>query len=136
MFKISRKTEYAVRGLIYLAREHRDRYAMLKEIGSATEASAVFLAKIFQTLSSAHLVESSRGAVGGFRLAREPEGITLKEILEATEGPVQVNVCIVNSKNCHSSDTCSAHVAWKKVRAVLDTTLSEITLKDIAEDRG
>ena len=56
MFKISRKTEYAIRGLIYLARERRDRYAMLKEIGAATEASHVFVAKIFQTLNNAHLV--------------------------------------------------------------------------------
>lgn len=136
MFKISRKTEYAIRGMIHLARQQGNDAIMLKEIGLATKTSPVFLAKIFQVLSSAGLVVSSRGAVGGFRLARRPEKISLKEILEAIEGPVQVNLCIVDSKSCGFSKKCSAHVAWMKVRSIIDCTLAEISLKDIAEERG
>lgn len=108
---------------------------MLRQIGNATKASQVFLAKIFQTLGNAHLVESSRGAVGGFRLAKKPEDITLKDIIEATEGPIQINVCVVDSKACGFSEACSAHVAWQKVRTRLDVTLSEITLSEIAFER-
>lgn len=135
MFKISRKTEYAIRGMIHLARQPADKFIMLREIGKATKTSPVFLAKIFQVLSSAGLVESSRGAVGGFRLARQPEKISLKEILEAIEGPVQVNDCVVDSKSCLFSKKCSAHTAWKKVREVIDLTLSEINLGEIARER-
>jgi Rrf2 family transcriptional regulator, iron-sulfur cluster assembly transcription factor len=136
MFKISRKTEYAIRGMMYLARNQKGEFIMLRQIGNTTKASQVFLAKIFQTLSNAHLVESSRGAVGGFRLARNPEKITLKDIIEATEGPIQINVCIVDSKACDFSEACSAHVAWQKVRSKLDVILSEITLSELALERA
>ena len=69
MFKISRKTEYAIRGMIYLAKQPRDQFVMIKEITKATKTSPVFLVKIFQALSNANLVVSSRGAVGGIKLA-------------------------------------------------------------------
>jgi Rrf2 family iron-sulfur cluster assembly transcriptional regulator len=132
MFKISRKTEYAIRGMIYLAKQPRDQYVMVKEITKATKTSPVFLAKIFQGLSNANLVVSSRGAVGGFKLSRKPEHITLREILEATEGPVAVNLCVVDSRSCGFSKTCSAHVAWKKIRDSINGMLEDVTLKDIA----
>jgi Rrf2 family transcriptional regulator, iron-sulfur cluster assembly transcription factor len=135
MFKISRKTEYAVRGLIHLARQPGDKFILLREIGKATRTSPVFLAKIFQVLNNAGLVESSRGAVGGFRLAKRPERISLKEVLEAVEGPVQVNECVVDGRSCDFSRKCSAHAAWKKVRKVIDSTLKDITLKEIARKR-
>lgn len=135
MFKISRKTDYAIRGMIYLAKQPGDKFIMLKDIGEATQTSAVFLAKIFQVLNSAGLVVSSRGAVGGFRLARRPEKISLKEILEAIEGPIQVNECVVDSKSCLFSKKCGAHTAWKKVRMIIEFALHEISLKEIAQEK-
>jgi len=134
MFKISRKTEYAIRGMIYLAKKPRDRFVMVKEITKTTKTSPIFLAKIFQTLSNANLVVSSRGAVGGFKLSRKPDHITLREILEATEGPVAVNLCVVDNRSCGFSKTCSAHTAWKKLRDSINEMLEDITLKDIAAD--
>ncbi len=135
MFKISRKTEYAIRGMIHLAKQPADKFIMLKDIGKATQTSPVFLAKIFQLLNSAGLVESSRGASGGFRLSRNPQRISLKEIVEAIEGPVQVNECVVDSKSCLFSKKCSAHTAWKKVRTILEFALHDISLKEIARER-
>ena len=132
MFKISRKTEYAIRGMIYLAKQPRDQFVMVKEITKATKTSSVFLAKIFQTLSNANLVVSSRGAVGGFKLSRKPKHITLRDILEATEGPVAVNLCVVDNKSCSFSKSCSAHASWKKIRDSINNMLEDITLKDIA----
>ena len=134
MFKISRKTEYAIRGMIYLAKQPRDQFVMVKEITKATKTSPVFLAKIFQALSNANLVVSSRGAVGGFKLSRKPEHITLREILEATEGPITVNLCVVDNRSCGFSKTCSAHTAWKRIRDSINGMLEDFTLKDIAAD--
>ena len=134
MFKISRKTEYAIRGMIYLAKQPRDQFVMVKEITKATKTSSVFLAKIFQALSNANLVVSSRGAVGGFKLSRKPEHITLREILEATEGPITVNLCVVDNRSCGFSKTCSAHTAWKRIRDSINGMLEDFTLKDIAAD--
>ena len=134
MFKISRKTEYAIRGMIYLAKQPRDQFVMIKEITKATKTSPFFLVKIFQGLSNANLVVSSRGAVGGFKLSRKPEYITLRDILEATEGPVIMNLCVIDNRSCGFSKTCSAHVAWKKLRNSMNVILEDVTLKEIASD--
>lgn len=134
MFKISRKTEYAIRGMIYLAKQPRDQFVMIKEITKATKTSPVFLVKIFQGLSNANLVVSSRGAVGGFKLSKKPEHITLRDILEATEGPVIMNLCVIDNRSCGFSKTCSAHVAWKRLRNSMNVILEDVTLKEIASD--
>jgi Rrf2 family protein len=134
MFKISRKTEYAIRGMIYLAKQPRDQFVMIKEITKATKTSPVFLVKIFQGLSNANLVVSSRGAGGGFKLSRKPEHITLRDILEATEGPVIMNLCVIDNRSCGFSKTCSAHVAWKRLRNSMNGILEDVTLKEIASD--
>ncbi|MFA5322654.1 MAG: Rrf2 family transcriptional regulator [Smithella sp.] len=132
MLKINRKTEYAIRGMIYLARQPHDQFVMIREITKATKTSPVFMTKIFQVLSSASLVVSSRGASGGLRLIRKPEHITLREIVEAIEGPVIMNLCVLDSKSCGFSKTCSAHVAWKKIKDSINGMLEDVTLKDIA----
>jgi len=132
MLKINRKTEYAIRGMIYLARQPREEYVMIREITQATKTSPVFMTKIFQTLGNANLVVSSRGVSGGLRLSRKPEHITLREIIEATEGPVIMNLCVLDSKSCGFSKICSAHTAWKKITDSINGMLEDVTLKDIA----
>jgi Rrf2 family transcriptional regulator, iron-sulfur cluster assembly transcription factor len=132
MIKINRKTEYAIRGMIYLARQPRDQYVMIREITKATKTSPVFMAKIFQNLSGANLIVSSRGATGGLMLSRKPEHITLREIVEAIEGPVIMNLCVMDEKSCGFSKTCSAHIAWKKIKDSVSAMLEDVTLKDIA----
>lgn len=132
MLKISRKTEYAIRGMIYLAGQPRDQFVMIKEITKATKTSPVFMTKIFQLLNSANLVVSSRGASGGLRLSRKPEHITLRDIVEAIEGPVIMNICVLDNKSCGFSNACSAHIAWGKIKDSINGMLEEVTLKDIA----
>jgi Rrf2 family iron-sulfur cluster assembly transcriptional regulator len=136
MMRISRKTEYAIRGLIYLARQPRGQFVMIKEITKATDTSPVFMTKIFQALGNSNLVESSRGVSGGLRLSRNPGHITLREIVEATEGPVIMNNCVADNKSCGFSGTCSAHKAWKKIKDSINTMLEKVTLKDLAADSG
>jgi len=131
MFKISRKTEYALRGLRYLANTKDSDPVMIREIARAADSSPVFMAKILQLLNAAGLVTSSRGVVGGFRLSRPPGKINLREILEATEGPVSVNICVVDENACDLSKKCTAHKAWEKVRDSLNKMLEQITLKDL-----
>jgi len=120
--------------MIYLAKQPRDQFVMIKEITKATKTSPVFLVKIFQGLSNANLVVSSRGAVGGFKLSKKPEHITLRDILEATEGPVIMNLCVIDNRSCGFSKTCSAHVAWKRLRNSMNGILEDVTLKEIASD--
>ncbi len=131
MFKINRKTEYALRGLRYLANSRTNEPVMIREIAQKVDASPVFLAKIFQLLNAAGLVTSSRGVVGGFRLSRPPEQINLREIVEATEGPVSVNLCVVDEDACDLTKTCAAHKVWRQVRYSINKMLEQITLKEL-----
>jgi Rrf2 family protein len=131
MFKINRKTEYALRGLRYLANNRTDETVMIRQIAQAVDTSPAFLAKIFQFLNAAGLVTSSRGVVGGFRLSRSPEKISLREILEATEGPVSVNVCVADEDACHLTETCATHKVWDMLRQSINQILEQITLKDL-----
>jgi Rrf2 family protein len=132
MFKLNRKTEYALRGLRYLANQPSDRFIMIKEISQAAEASPIFLGKIFQLLNAAGIVTSSRGVDGGFKLSRDPGEITVKEILEATEGPIWVNQCVVDSRSCKLTQTCIAHDIWIELRSTINKMLDGATLKQIA----
>lgn len=135
MIKINKKTEYALRGLRYLANQPGGQFVMIREMSRIVDTSPVFLVKIFQRLRSAGLVESSRGMIGGFKLSREPERITMREILEAAEGPICVNECVIDSKACKLTKTCTAHQVWVEVRRAINDLLDKITLKDVAEGR-
>ncbi len=131
MFKINRKTEYALRGLRYLAKKGADEAVMIREIAKAVDASPVFLAKIFQTLNAAGLVVSTRGVVGGFRLSRAAEEINLREVLEATEGPVGVNLCVIDEDACSLTESCAAHRVWIQLKETIDGELEKISIRDI-----
>jgi Rrf2 family transcriptional regulator, iron-sulfur cluster assembly transcription factor len=131
MFKINRKTEYALRGLRYLANKRTDEPVMIRDIAEAVDAAPAFLAKILQLLNLAGLVTSSRGVAGGFRLSRPAENITLREILEATEGPISVNVCVVDEDTCNLTKTCAAHKVWEQLKQMINQEMEGITLKDL-----
>ena len=93
--ELTRKAEYAVRGMLYLGKHQEGQLAMLGDIADAMDAPRTFLAKIFQDLAKKGLVKSSKGIRGGFVLARPPEKITLCEIVEAIEGPIMPNKCLI-----------------------------------------
>ena len=134
MIRVSRKTEFAIRGMIYLAKQPEGEFVIIRDIARAADTTPVFLAKIFQMLSGAGLVISSRGAVGGFKLSRVPEQITLRDIVEAIEGPVYVNLCIMDDGVCGLTKTCSVHKTWKRVRWINDI-LKGVTLQEVAFPR-
>jgi len=112
LMQVSRRVDYALRATIYLARQDADRTASVSEI-SATEAiPKKFLEKIIQDLIHSGLVNSRRGAHGGYLLARDPDEISFKEIMEAVEGPIALNVCVGDPHVCSVSTTCGMQHIW------------------------
>jgi Rrf2 family protein len=128
---VTRETDYAVRCVIYLARD-KDQVSSVTEVAKNMHIPKTFLAKIFQRLMRAGLVESVRGMNGGFRLAKSPSAISLLDILTAIQGPVGINVCAVNSKKCRLSSTCSVHPIWVELRTEFDRKLREQTIDRLA----
>jgi Rrf2 family transcriptional regulator, iron-sulfur cluster assembly transcription factor len=132
MMELTRKAEYAIRGMLYLSRQQEGNISMLIDIAGAVEAPKTFLAKIFQELVKTGLIKSTRGVRGGFVLARPPERITLREIVEAIEGPIMPNQCLMGEGVCSFQNTCPVHPVWRRLQAVTKGILDEVTLKTLS----
>jgi len=131
---VTRKTDYAVRCILYLAQED-DLIANVAEVSRAVHIPKTFLAKIFQKLAKAGLVESILGMNGGFRLAKKPADTSLLDVMTAIQGPVGINVCAVNSKKCGRSSTCSVHPVWVELRKEVNQRLQEQTIAHLINGR-
>lgn len=105
LFRLSKGSEYAIAGLVYMAERHASGLTGVEEVSKGTGISSQYLAKIFRTLASRGIVSSARGRDGGFMLAREPGEITLLQVIEAIDGPVEAR-CIRKEDECPDSHTC------------------------------
>ena len=120
--KLTRAGEYGILGVLYLARQDHGRVTMLSAIAGAEHISPLFLAKIFQALTKAGVVKSHRGAKGGFSLVRPAADISLKEVVEAIEGPIALN-----------RDTrCPVQVIWERAQATMLDVLARANFADMA----
>ncbi len=127
---VTRETDYAVRTVIYLARE-RDRNANATEIAQVMHIPKSFLAKILQRLVRHHILQSMRGVKGGFMLAKKPSEITLLAVMEAIQGPAGINVCAIDSKRCRLSSACAVHPVWVEIRKEVERRLKKQTIANL-----
>ena len=132
MIKLTRKGEYGIRGIIFLAQQPPGKISLLSEIAAESEVPATFLAKILQEFGKNGLVQSYRGAGGGFTLARPPDEITLRDVVEAVEGPIIPNHCLSSPRLCSRSATCRAHEVWQTVQNRVVEVLEGVTLAELA----
>jgi Rrf2 family transcriptional regulator, iron-sulfur cluster assembly transcription factor len=133
MMELTRKGEYAIRGIIYLAQQPPGRVSLISEIAQAADVPQSFLAKIFQSFAKLGLVTSSRGTGGGFVLARPASAITLREVVEAVEGPIVPNRCLIGSA-CDRSP-CRVHAVWKHVQTEVVQILEGVTIDTLARNQ-
>ena len=133
---LTKGADYGARGIIYLAKQPPSSVVLVGEVAAAEGLPESYLAKIFQDLAKEGIVRSHRGAKGGFSLARPPEEITLREIIEAIEGPIFLSRCLAPGENCEKMPTCALYPVLKRAQERLLATLSATTLKDLAEHDG
>jgi Rrf2 family protein len=110
--QITRQADYAVRAVLYLARMEPNQRAATSQVAQEQHIPPSFLAKIISQLSIAGLLHTSRGARGGVTLAREPEAITLLEVIEAIDGPIMLNECVSDNSICTFDDDCPLRPVW------------------------
>ena len=130
--KLSRETDYGLQGLIYLARRRQDRLVGLEDIAKAQHLPRSFLAKTFQKFARHGLVRSSRGVDGGFVLARHPATVTLREIVEAVEGPDLFDRCVFWSDRCGDQNPCPLHARWALLKEQSAKLFEKTTLEELA----
>ncbi|WKZ33039.1 MAG: Rrf2 family transcriptional regulator [Thermodesulfobacteriota bacterium] len=134
MLQLTRNGEYAVRAVLYLASQPPGKPALITEISESQEVPKSYLSKIMQHLVRAGLVRSRRGINGGFTLARPAESITLKETIEAVEGPIHLNICLIKKGECHRDDFCPVHPVWQEAQRRLSEVLDGKSMADLARD--
>lgn len=126
--KISKKSQYGLRALFYLARKKG--YCSVREIAQHEDISADYLEKIFFDLERADIIESKRGSLGGYVLALPPAKINLKMILETLENNFNLVEC-VNEKECDKVKNCPIAPAWKILDKEMKKKLQMINLKSL-----
>ncbi len=130
--KLSKQSRYGLMGLSYLAQERAaDDVTQVKEIAEAMDLPLAYLSKIFHTLTRHRIVRSYRGRARGFRLARSAEEISVREVVEALEGPDLFERCIFWDGPCSQADACPLHATWAAVRPQLRERLDRMSLADL-----
>jgi Rrf2 family protein len=132
--QITRQADYAVRAILYLAQVGSNRDNGRVATGSVAKEQNIpssFLAKIISQLSIAGLLNTLRGAHGGIKLAREPRNITLLEVIEAIDGPIQLNVCVEAPGTCPLEPNCSVRMVWCDAQNELVTRLRNTNFAEL-----
>jgi Rrf2 family protein len=134
MFKLNRRTDYAIRLMIELARGPERIKA--SDLSAIANVPAPFTHKIVRDLVRSGLVWTTSGPEGGAGLARPAGQINLLEIMEAMEGPIQLNFCRVGPTPCQypNSAQCPVHPVWEKVQTGMQEQLRQTSLTDLLQN--
>lgn len=130
--ELSNEGRYALRALVYLARAGE--MATADTISAEAQIPRRLLARILANLARAGLVESEQGRSGGSALARPAQHISLREAVEAVEGPFGVTRCILQNRACGTGAPCALHAAWEEGQQAILRYLEGQTLDDFVRD--
>ena len=129
----TRRTDYAIRALLFLANDPSER-SKADDIAEAMNIPRGFLPQVLQALQRAGLITSRASRSGGYALARPAEGITLLDIVESLEAPLDSGECVLKGGPCHWEDVCAVHWVWSGAREALAGQLASASLARIAAD--
>ncbi len=133
MLKLSTKGRYGARLMLELALNCGKGPVLLKDIAKSQEISEGYLEHILPPLKAAGLVNSTRGAHGGYTLAKTPSKITLKEVVQILEGSLSPAECVDTPSVCQRIRSCVTRDIWKEVGEKISKTLASETLKDMVQ---
>lgn len=134
--KLSTKGEYGLRAMYDLAEMYGQGPTSLKSIAERQDISEPYLEQLFALLKKSGIVKSIRGAQGGYTLARDPQELTVGEVLRALEGPFAPMDCVdtSNIEPCKRAEFCVTRQIWSKVKDAVDDVLDGITLQDMKNE--
>lgn len=133
--RITQEVDYALRVVIYMCKLGFDQKIEAKAISKLENIPLRFLLKLLRKLTIAGIMKSYRGIGGGYSIKKLPEHISIKEVIEAIEGPIYVNRCLYDETFCNlnRSDTCDVHYALDKIQNKLISYMESISFRDIID---
>ena len=126
--------EYAIRAMIHLASGNDGSIYQIAEISSANKIPEKFLRKIIPQLSSSGLINSQRGIGGGIKLGKPAINITPLEIIEAVEGKMALNKCLIDKAFCSDERWCTVHTLWCDAQKKLKVILASKSIAQLASE--
>jgi Rrf2 family protein len=131
--KLSTKGRYGLRVLLDISTHQAKGPVILRDISQRQDISEKYLWQVINPLKAAGLVNSSRGAKGGYVLAKSPEDITVLDAVSILEGPVCVVDCVGAPESCERSGGCVTREVWGKVERSIKEAMGRITLKELID---
>jgi Rrf2 family protein len=130
--QLTRAADYAVRVMVHLATLSPGERALLPALARATDTPDSFLSKVLQALAHSKLIASHRGQSGGFEILPRGRQASMKDVIEAIDGPIRLNVCLFSERSCGRSARCPAHPVWERAQEAMLAVLSQATVSDLA----
>ena len=131
--KISTKGRYGVRLMLDLALNAGKKAVSLKDVAERQAISEKYLWQIVAPLKAAGLVEAVRGAHGGYRLARAPRALSVRDIVEVLEGGIALVDCTARADVCDRAAECVTRELWRSLSEILAGAMDKVSLADLAE---
>ncbi len=131
--KLSTKGKYGVKAMVDLAINFGKSPISIKNISMRQHISEYYLEQLFSQLRKAKLIKSVRGAQGGYILNKEPKEITVSDIFDVLEGPIEISDCI-EGEVCSNSSCCASRLLWEKLKESIDNVTKTMTLQDMIDD--
>lgn len=125
-------TSYAIRALAYLARQRDNRFIGANEIADEVGAPANYLGKTLQLYVRSGILQAKRGKTGGVRLTKDPEELTLWQLLEPLQGGGALDACPLGNAVCSNDAACGIHTRWSAIKSLYSDMLRSTTLDVIA----
>lgn len=133
MFRISKLTDYATLVLTVLAAEQGAGVHSASDLALRARLELPTVSKLLKILGQAGLVESFRGANGGYRLARAAAQISVADIVTAMEGPIGVTECAIHDGLCGHETHCGVRSNWRRISGAVEDALRSVTLADMLD---
>jgi len=130
--QLTRAADYGVRVMIHLATLRAGERALLPSLAAGTDAPLSFLSKVLQALARAKMITSRRGKAGGFVLLEKGRAATIKEVVEAVDGPISLNTCVSSSNSCGRALWCPAHPVWAEAQRAMIEVLEGRSIEELA----
>lgn len=135
MLRVSRLADYASVVMTCLAR-HPGEVLSAVQVAEDARLELPTVSKLLKLLAHADLVDSFRGASGGYRLARSADDITLAEIVEALDGPIGLTECSAGHAGCEREAHCTVSRNWQSIGGAVDAALRAVSLADMLQPRA